>query len=141
MLRIRRVSHLILAAGILSGFACSDPTRPITQAELQLAAPVFARVAQGGAAVRYTVENRGATTVNITTRCGDHLSPAIEQRSGNGWRQYAGGACITIHPMSPVPLLANTQRDGVVEIAEAGQYRLILGTDRGPLTSSVFFIE
>lgn len=141
MLPIPRVSHLVLAAGILSGFACSDPTRPIAQAELQLASPAFARVAQGGAEVRYTVANRGKTTVNITTRCGEQLSPAIEQRSGNGWRRYAVGACITINPMSPVPLLANTQRDGAVEIAEAGQYRLTLGTDSGPLTSSVFTIE
>ncbi|WP_309669018.1 hypothetical protein [Gemmatimonas sp.] len=141
MSRILRICHRALATCILSSFACNDPTHPIAHTELLLAAPAFARAEQGGAEVRYTVANRSATTVHITTRCGDQLSPAIEQRSGNGWRTYSGGTCVTINAMTPVPLLANTQRDGVVEIVEAGEYRLILGTDRGSLTSSAFTIE
>ena len=113
----------------------------MVQTELRLAALAFTRLAQHGADVRFTVVNLGASTVRITTRCGDQLTPVVERRSGNEWQQYSGGFCITIYPMSPVPLSAGAQRDGVVVLAEPGKYRLILGTESGPVVSATFSIQ
>ena len=137
----RRFSSIARAACILFIVGCGDPAQPVAQGEIHLSALTFARIVPSGADVRYTVTNPGTASVRITTRCGDELMPAIEQKSGNTWRQYSGGACIAIHEMSPISLEPGAQREGVVHIAEPGQYRLVLGTDGGSLMSSAFTIE
>jgi len=136
-----RFSSIARAACVVFIVGCNDPAQPFAQGEIRLAALTFARIAPSGADVRYTVANPSATSVRITTRCGDALMPAIEQLSGNRWRQYSSGGCLAIYDMSPVDLDPGAQREGVVHIRESGQYRLVLGTDGGSLVSSAFTIE
>lgn len=141
MLSRRALRDVSLALCVLCGIACDGPTTPVAETNLYLSAPTFTRDSQHGADVRFTVANRSATTMHITARCGDQLTPEIEQRSGKEWRQYASGVCLTINEMSPVPLETGAQRNGAVVIAESGEFRLTLATDRGPMISSAFTIK
>jgi len=43
--------------------------------------------------------------------------------------------------MSPVPLAPGEVRSGTVSIAEAGDYRLVLGTDGDPVVSAGFTVR
>lgn len=130
-----------VATAAAFGVACSSPTQPGAAVEVRPGGTSFARAAGGAASVPYTVANAGAASVLLTSRCGDHLLPAVEQRTGAGWVAYAGGACLAIYPMSPVPLAAGATRDDAVSVGEAGEYRLVLGTDRGQVTSAAFTVR
>ena len=58
-----------------------------------------------------------------------------------GWIGYAGGMCLGIYDMSPDPLPAGAARQGTVNITEPGTYRVVIGTDRGPVRSGAITIE
>lgn len=135
------MSRLSILCAAALGVACASPTQPGAAVEVRPSGTSFARAANGGASVPYTVANAGPASVLLTSRCGDHLSPVVEQRTSAGWVPYAGGACLTVYPMSPVPLAAGATRDDVVSVGAAGEYRLVLGTDRGEVASAAFTVR
>jgi hypothetical protein len=134
---IRRFIALATAFGLA---ACTSATTP-TAVVIHFPARSFARPPRGSAVVPFTVTNVGMNSVLLTSRCGDHLSPAIERRGASGWQQYSGGYCLAINPMSAVPLAAGASRDDGVIVVESGDYRLVLGTDRGSVVSGAFAIQ
>ena len=129
----------VLAALLLA--ACSSATEPVGGIEIRPAALTFTRTMGGSAQVPYTVVNAGETSVLVTSRCGDHLTPVIERRIGGEWTGHSGGFCQTINPMSPVPLVPGARRDEIAFVDQAGQYRLVLGTERGPVVSATFTVQ
>ena len=108
---------------------------------VRLAAPSFALPTAGAATVAFAVANRGATAVRVTSRCGDRLLPAIERRAGERWATYAGGICPAVLDASPLSLGPGAERVDTVSIADPGQYRLVLGTERAPVTSEAFRVR
>ncbi len=141
-LRLSRRSALVPLACALIG-ACAAPTAPAADAEVELmpAAASFTRPPDGAAAVAFTVANRGEATVRLTSRCGDRITPAVERREGDRWAAYAGGVCLAIYDASPVALAAGAVRAETVAVRDAGEYRLVVGTDRGPITSAAFRVQ
>lgn len=141
MLRFLRVFG---AVGLLSAAAaCSAPTSPTDAIEVRPSGTLFTRTGQGQVAdVPYTVVNTGARPALVTSRCGERLQLAVEQRQGTAWVEYASGACLAIYPMSPVSLAAGGgTRASTAGIRDAGTYRLIVATDRGPVTSVAFTVR
>jgi hypothetical protein len=109
--------------------------------DIHPAATSFARSPDGWAEVPFRVTNIGGTSVLLTSRCGDHLTPAIERRTVSGWELYAGGFCQAIYSASPVPLAAGARRDDVTSVADPGEYRLVLGTEHGWVASVAFAVR
>ena len=135
------MSRLPALCAAALGVACSSPTPPGGAVEVRPGGTAFVRATGGAATVPYTVANAGTASALLTSRCGDHLLPAVEQRTSAGWVQYAGGACLAVYPMSPVPLAAGATRGDAVRVGDAGEYRLVLGTDRGQVTSAAFAVR
>lgn len=121
--------------------ACSSSTAPEAGIEIRPSAPAFTRTTPGSDQIPYSVLNTGAKPVLITTRCGDRLTPSVQRREGGQWLRYSGDVCITMLPMGPVPIAAGARREDVAFVAEAGQYRLVLGTEHGPVVSSTFTVR
>lgn len=133
--------RLLVLAALACPAACATPTGPDIGVALRLAAPSFALPGDGAATVAFTVANRSATAVRVTSRCGDRLVPAIERRMGERWGTYAGGICPAVFDASPLPLGPGAERVDTVAIAEPGEYRLVLGTARAPVTSEAFRVR
>ena len=153
MTMVRPIRYAALAAALILS-ACSQPStaeltgtselrRDHTGVEVRPAALTFTRNAQNLAEVPYQVVNGSDAAILLTTRCGDRLSPAVQRRDGDEWVQRSGGGCFAIYPMSPVPLAAGARRDEreVMSSAPPGQYRLVLGTERGPVASAPFTVQ
>jgi hypothetical protein len=128
-------------AVLLGVAACGTPTGPVAGVEVLPSASSFVRRPTGGAAVAFRVVNRGPTAVRLTSRCGDRVTPAVERREGARWVTYAGGVCPAIHDASPLPLAAGAERVDSVGVADPGDYRLVLGTERASVTSPVFRVD
>lgn len=120
--------------------ACMSPTVPGRDVELLPAASEFVLRPDGVAVVHFSVRNAGAAQV-LVTRCGDRINPAIERRESGGWANYAYDACQANLDMSPVPLAPGEVRSGTVSLGQAGDYRLVLGTDGGPVISVTFAVR
>jgi hypothetical protein len=136
-----RPSRLAVLLGVV---ACGAPTGPaagLDAIEVLPSASSFVRRPAGGAAVAFRVVNRGPTTVRLTSRCGDRVTPAVERREGGGWVAYAGGACPAIYDASPLPLAPGAERADTVGVGDAGEYRLVLGTEQAPVTSPAFRVD
>lgn len=132
---------IAVAVGATAGAgACASPTTP-TAIRVRLAAAVFTRADGGVAAVEFTVTNAAADAVLLTSICGARLVPAVERREGGRWAQFSGGFCQTDQDMSPKPLAAGASRREVVGLREAGDYRLVLGAERGPVASDAFAVR
>ena len=151
---IRPTGYVTLAAALLLA-ACSKSSPSeltgtsellpdtSTGVEVRPAALTFTRNAQNLVEVPYSVVNGRTASVLLTTRCGDRLSPAVQRREGGEWVQHSGGGCFAIFPMSPVPLAAGARRDEleVISSPPPGQYRLLLGTELGPVLSTTFTVQ
>jgi hypothetical protein len=154
---IRRSRIFTIVTPVLLAAACSSPTVPEagpedrtrtptvaqTGIEVRPAASSFSRTPQGSVDVPYVVVNAGSTTVRITTRCGDRLLPTVERLVDRGWSQHSGGACIATLVATPAPLAVGARRDETVVIsaAPAGEYRLVIGTEHGPVASGTFAVR
>jgi hypothetical protein len=136
----RRFLAILSSAGI-SAIACADPAGPAAGVHIRPTAREYALTPRGTAEISYAVLNSGGTAVLLTSRCGDRLSPAVQRKDTDEWQQYSGGMCITSLDMSPVPLDAGARRDEVVLVGMAGEYRLVIGTDRGPAVSPAFIVR
>lgn len=131
----------VLAGALLFALACATPAEPSGRVAVIPERTAFVRAPGEPPIVVYTVENSGAVPVLLTSRCGDHLAPAIEHRTSAGWTQFAGGICPAINMMSPVPLAPGQSRQDAVTVAEVGVYRLVIGTDRGAAMSAAFTVR
>jgi hypothetical protein len=109
--------------------------------EVSLAAPEYALELEEATAVIYSVRNTGRSVVLVTSRCGGGLSPSLQRRQGGEWEQYRGGACVAALDMSPVPLSPGSSRTEAVLVDARGEYRLIIGTERGPAISPAFVVR
>jgi hypothetical protein len=105
------------------------------------AAAAFSRAPDGAAVVSYTVVNPGAEPVRLTGSCGDDPAPTVERLTSGSWHQYAGGTCLAIYPVGAVVLAPTASRQASVSLAEPGEYRLVLATDRGQVTSVAFTVR
>jgi hypothetical protein len=134
-LAIASATTLVLVA------ACSNPAAPSAGAQIGLSARAIPLTPAGTADISYFVRNPGDAPVLLTTRCGERLLPSIERKSPGGWQQYAGGACLGIYDASPVPLGPGERRDDAAQLREAGEFRLVIGTDRGRVVSQSFTVR
>lgn len=90
--------------------------------------------------VAYAVRNVGAVPVLLTSRCNDAVAPTVERREFGRWH-HGGRLCLAIYDMSPVALGPGETRQEVFPIQEAGEYRLIVETEYGPVVSPAFVVR
>jgi hypothetical protein len=132
---------VLVAAGVVSvASACGNPTEPRHAIDVRLAAREYTLTGPS-VQVSYSVQNLSNVTVDLTSRCGDRLVPAVERRQADRWEQSSGGICLAVFDASPVPLPAGERRDEVTFASDVGEYRLVIATDRGPAVSETFVVR
>ena len=105
-------------------------------AACQLVAPSPELVAfsfQGGASSPIAVAVRNISDdVVFLPRCGDHVLPAIERRSGGEWVNAAAAICPANLRMDPIRLDVGAVHQDRVTVTQPGTYRLRLAISRSP---------
>ena len=141
MTAARCLCVITLAIGVAAATGCADLVAPYSGVEVSLTAPDYALQLEEVTPVIYSVRNTGQSVVLVTSRCGDGLSPSIQRRQDGEWQHYRGGACIAALDMSPVPLSPGESRTDSVLVDTRGEYRLVVGTERGQAISPVFVVR
>lgn len=120
---------------LLALAACSSPTSPAEVTETRVSTDREAYVVEGeaGATVRFAFHNGHPGAADVTA-CGGAIRAVVERESGGEWSQYAGGLCPANLVMTSVRVPTGAAREGVVQIGEAGRYRLRVEYGAGEVT-------
>jgi hypothetical protein len=103
---------------------------------------------QGGASSPIAVSVRNISDdVVFLPRCGDHVLPAIERRSGDDWVNAAAAICPANLRMDPIRLDVGAVHQDKVAVTQSGTYPLRLAISRStaalpePVVSQSFVVE
>jgi hypothetical protein len=116
---------------------CSTPCCLLVATALaacQLVAPIqspvaFAFKVGASSTIAVSVRNRSDDVVFLS-RCGDHMLPEMERRSGDAWVNAAAAICPAILPMAPISLGIGAVYQDIVTVTQPGTYRLRLAIMR-----------
>lgn len=138
--------HQLLAIAIIAALGasgCSFGTEPVAGVSVSPSDAAFALPALGGVSVPYTVANHGTTPVRLTGSCGDDPAAVLERRLGRRWSTFGGGICLGIFPSGRVVLEPGSIRasSSGVHVAEPGEYRFVIATERGRVVSPAFAVR
>lgn len=108
------------------GILATEPDSPELLVEVQEV--LFVRDPDtGSATIAFSVRNTGDTTIYLS-RCGEHLTTALDRWEQGQWVQVSSAICQTVHDMTPFPLHSMAERTGGRAVQHPGRYRLRLGT-------------
>jgi len=113
---------LSAALALLLG-ACSNSTGPEGDVRVEPSKSVYPLPGNPTVRVDYTVRNTGSIPVALAN-CGEGVAAELQRRSGNIWVTAALMQCPALAIYAPVVLGPGDVFHGVIEVAEAGQYRL-----------------
>lgn len=140
---MRHAPRAIAIVAALGASACSSGTEPVAGLSVTASAATFALPAGGGLSVRYTVANHGTSPVRLTGSCDDDPAAVLEHRQGRRWTTYGGGICLAVFPVGGVVIAPGAVREAssAVHVAEPGEYRFAIDTDRGRVASPSFAVR
>lgn len=97
------------------------------QSVAPIADPIVFTFATGvnSSTVVASIRNTG-DDVLFLPRCGDHLRPAIERRSGDAWVNAVADVCLANLRMDPIRLDVGGVYEDSVAVMQPGTYRLRL---------------
>jgi hypothetical protein len=138
--------HRFLCIAIVAALgtsACSSFSEPVAGLSVTASAAAFALPDVGGLSVPYTVANQGAEPVRLTGSCDDDPAAVLERRLRRRWTTFGGGICLGIFPSGGVVLEPGAIRESSsgVHVAEPGEYRFVIDTDRGRVASPSFAVR
>jgi hypothetical protein len=75
--------------------------------------------------------------------CCHDPAAVLERRLGRRWTTFGGGICLGIFPSGRVVLEPGSIRasSSGVHVAEPGEYRLVIATERGRVVSPAFAVR
>lgn len=117
-MRIIREAWLLLAVG------CSSSTDVAGELEIRTSQTTYAI----GAPIETRIVNHTRQVIHVA-HCNHRISLLLERRTAGVWasdRQVNGPLCLAIHPMGEVPIGSGAHATEIIDIDEAGEYRLVL---------------
>lgn len=98
--------------------------------------------------IAFTFENRAHSTIVAVAvhntghdvvflpRCGEHMLPAIERRTGDAWINAAAAICPANERMDPIRLAAGEVHQDTIGVRQPGTYRLRVMILRGSMRAA-----